>query len=348
MQVSAHAGRVVSSVSCEGRKRNYRAVNGAHERKLSDGMRIGLRAFMDAHDAIMRTHDRGTADHQLWVGGAVRSAMFGMLSREMKTLFRREMITPSVPTRSRVVPPSLNADAAFVNTLAKRVLERGRTKRYGISAGFVSQTALKTAVVGEAKRRTEGFIVSDSWIRQMATVRMASYLAGWAARLHDVGKLVVPSELLDPNIPLKVHEYAQIKRHTQDGHQMIAHYLRWPWDAVKTETDLHVMTTLYQLAQHVALTHHDRHLPGSARGETTSLIDGAVELGDLLALTSATTKVLDTSHAMLTRTFSRTLNGRGRTREGRLSPYEALAELSDNSEEFHPAVVEQMASGFTH
>ena len=96
-----------------------------------------------------------------------------------------------------------------------------------------------------------------------------------AATMHDIGKLLVPTEILEKPGRLTDEEYAIIKRHTTDGGRLLEN----------------VDGEIMQLSRTIALDHHERwDGRGYARGldgETISLEGRIVAVADVYdALTS--------------------------------------------------------------
>jgi len=96
-----------------------------------------------------------------------------------------------------------------------------------------------------------------------------------ASIMHDIGKLLVPTEILEKPARLTDEEFAEIKRHTTYGGQLLDH----------------VEGDVMALAREVALQHHERAdgkgYPRGLSGEDISLAGRIVAVADVYdALTS--------------------------------------------------------------
>jgi putative two-component system response regulator len=105
--------------------------------------------------------------------------------------------------------------------------------------------------------------------------RDAAHLIGHASRLHDVGKIGVPSELLATPGPLSGLERREVERHAEIGHYLLR------------GTGLELL----DLAATIALTHHERYdgtgYPRRLVGEETPLAGRITAIADVFdALTS--------------------------------------------------------------
>lgn len=96
-----------------------------------------------------------------------------------------------------------------------------------------------------------------------------------ACRLHDIGKLAVPTEILRKPGPLSTAERRVMERHTAAGHAILAN----------------AGSPLLDLAAEIALTHHEwvdgRGYPGAMQGDEIPLAGRIAAVADAFdALTS--------------------------------------------------------------
>jgi PAS domain S-box-containing protein len=115
------------------------------------------------------------------------------------------------------------------------------------------------------------------------TAEIAAYLAtrlGWskervmllraAVPMHDIGKLAIPERILRKPGPLDEEERAEMERHTEIGHRILA------------DSD----SELLQMAASIALTHHERYdgsgYPRGLVGEEIPLEGRIVAVADAL------------------------------------------------------------------
>lgn len=90
-----------------------------------------------------------------------------------------------------------------------------------------------------------------------------------AARLHDVGKVVVPDSVLRKTGPLTVEEYELMKAHTSMGHRILAA----------------TSTPMFQMAAEIAQSHHEwwdgGGYPLGIRGRSIALSGRVVSVADV-------------------------------------------------------------------
>ena len=87
-----------------------------------------------------------------------------------------------------------------------------------------------------------------------------------AARLHDIGKLLVPSEVLKKPTPLTDEEMAQVRQHTRLGVQIV------------TGLPLYQNETLIKYAVAICRSHHERW---RGEGYPDGLVGDAIPIVEL-------------------------------------------------------------------
>ena len=112
-------------------------------------------------------------------------------------------------------------------------------------------------------------VLSAKLAQQMGLPAGDIELIGRAAPLHDIGKIGTPDAILLKPAKLTSEEFERIKTHTTDGAHILANG----------------RTTLIQMAQQLALTHHERWdgsgYPSGLRGEEIPLVSRIVTVTDV-------------------------------------------------------------------
>ncbi len=141
----------------------------------------------------------------------------------------------------------------------------------------------------------------------------------YASPMHDIGKVVIPSEILQKRGPLTTEEFAVAKGHTTAG----AHILQGS------------TSTLLQLAEVIALTHHERHdgsgYPQRLRGDDVPMAGMIMNIADQYeALRSVRPYKPPLTHEIVVEIITR---GDGRTKPSHFHP-RVLEAFSDSAGRF--------------
>lgn len=142
-----------------------------------------------------------------------------------------------------------------------------------IIVSFAEITENKSGQTGQHIRRVSEY--SRALAKAMGYTDAETENLRLASIMHDIGKLLVPSEILEKPARLTDEEFAEIKKHTTYGGQLLDH----------VEGDVMV------LAREVALQHHERAdgkgYPAGLSGDDVSLAGRIVAVADVYdALTS--------------------------------------------------------------
>ena len=109
----------------------------------------------------------------------------------------------------------------------------------------------------------------------------------WAAPLHDIGKLRVPSEILNTDVPLTEEQWRIVRSHPIEGMKVSAQLVEWlgPWaNAIAhhhdpaAAGDERMFCALIGLADQAAYASLGSHAPAEHDAERTALLD-EVDLG---------------------------------------------------------------------
>ena len=105
-----------------------------------------------------------------------------------------------------------------------------------------------------------------------------SIYCNWQLRMHDVGKIATPSEILRKSGPLTPGEREEMKRHTTVVHEIL----------VDSESEL------LHLAATIALTHHERY---DGSGYPQGLVEEEIPLeGRITAIADVFDALLSDRH----------------------------------------------------
>lgn len=148
-------------------------------------------------------------------------------------------------------------------------------------------------------------------------------LIGWASSLHDIGKIVIPDNIILKASKLNSDEYEIIKSHTTKGAEIINKSIRLDNEA------------FYDYAYDIARHHHEKYdgngYPDGLKGEAISIAAQIVSLVDVYdALTS---KRVYKSAYSTDKSYQMILNGQG----GAFSP-KLLQAFTEVREEFEKIV----------
>ena len=150
------------------------------------------------------------------------------------------------------------------------VLCYGMERRVGETGLHMNGVGRLTALLlRQLLKRTDRYRLSADDIEMIAM----------AARLHDIGKLLVPSEVLKKPTPLTDEEMAQVRQHTRLGVQIL------------TGLPLYQNETLIKYAVAICRSHHERWrgegYPDGLVGDAIPIVAQVVSLADSYdALTS--------------------------------------------------------------
>ena len=152
----------------------------------------------------------------------------------------------------------------------------------------------------------------------------------YASPMHDIGKVVIPSEILGKPGPLTAEEFTIAKGHTTAG----AHILQGSSSA------------FLQMAEVIALTHHERHdgggYPRGLRGDEVPLAGMIMNIADQYeALRSVRPYKPPLTHERVIEILTR---GDGRTMPGHFHP-RVLEAFGDSTERFAAIFAEFEAEG---
>jgi hypothetical protein len=114
-------------------------------------------------------------------------------------------------------------EAAAVRNHAQR--DPSRHPRYTASQEAVLMALTQTAAARDEETHEHAYLVADLSLRLASAIGMTPRHAldiYWAARLHDVGKVVVPRGLLKRAGPLKPEEFDLVKEHSDAGAEIIS------------------------------------------------------------------------------------------------------------------------------
>jgi len=141
----------------------------------------------------------------------------------------------------------------------------------------------------------------------------------YASPMHDIGKVVIPSEILGKPGPLTAEEFTVAKGHTTAG----AHILQGSTSA------------FLQMAEVIALTHHERHdgggYPRGLRGDEVPLAGMIMNIADQYeALRSVRPYKPSLTHARVVEILTR---GDGRTEPSHFHP-RVLEAFADSTGRF--------------
>ncbi|HEY0780029.1 MAG TPA: HD domain-containing phosphohydrolase [Gemmatirosa sp.] len=222
-------------------------------------------------------------------------------AREQADLFRRQ-------SRNRETLQALNrAHRLFAQLRAQRDLADVGRKMSRLEGDFVGVARRWGESIEAADRYTQGHCqrVADLACLIAAEVGFDAQALFWfriGALLHDVGKLVVPAEILNKPGKLTDAEFALMRSHTTEGVRMLAD-VEFPWDV-----------------RPILESHHERW---DGRGYPHGLA------GDAIPLTARILCVADVYDALTSvRSYKRAL-----------SHDEAMAILrKDNGQAFDPGV----------
>jgi putative nucleotidyltransferase with HDIG domain len=174
-----------------------------------------------------------------WWGVLVGSALGAgwMVDRAVRrllpvaALLRLSIAFPDrAPSRFRV--------ALRATTLAglRRRLERGDLDHSPDQRDAVASLLALAAAMNAHDRRTRGHservrAIADLMGRELGLSEAERDRLRWAALLHDVGKLSVPTEVLNKTGELSAHEWDVVRRHPLEGMRIAHPLLRWlgPW-----------------------------------------------------------------------------------------------------------------------
>lgn len=137
----------------------------------------------------------------------------------------------------------------------------------------------------------------------------------WAVRLHDIGKLDIPIEILDKRGRLTDAEFEEMKKHTRYGAERIK--------------SLRLDHKMVSLAHDIALYHHERHDGMGYYGLKGNEIPSRVQLVQLCDIYDAVSAP---------RPY--------RTEKEQLTPYETMKNLLDRNGFLHGAVDQRFAKQF--
>ena len=165
---------------------------------------------------------------------AVALAVLALVDRAARkllplaTLLKLSMVFPDrAPSRFRVA-----RNAASVRTLQEQLAEareRGLTAEPMLAAETV--LTLITAL-GHHDRRSRGHservhVYAELLAEELDLPQYDRDRLRWAALLHDVGKLVIPTELLNKPAAPDDEEWHALRRHPKEGAELCAPLLEW-------------------------------------------------------------------------------------------------------------------------
>lgn len=153
----------------------------------------------------------------------------------LTVLLRMTMLFPdAAPSRLRTARRAGN-----VSELRRRVAEAGRDVAHA-DLGEVAELvlALSTALSNH-DRRTRGHsertrVYTDLIAEEMGLATPDRDRLRWAALLHDVGKLEVPTEILNKDSALDDDEWNLVKQHPVHGMRLVAPLVPWLGDWAET------------------------------------------------------------------------------------------------------------------
>jgi putative two-component system response regulator len=151
----------------------------------------------------------------------------------------------------------------------------------------------------------------------------------YASPMHDIGKVVIPSEILGKPGPLTAAEFTIAKGHTTAG----AHILQGS------------TSTFLQMAEVIALSHHERHdgggYPRGLRGDEVPLAGMIMNIADQYeALRSVRPYKPSLTHERVVEILTR---GDGRTMPSHFHP-RVLEAFADSTDRF-ARIFDEFASG---
>lgn len=204
-------------------------------------------------------------------------------SRELAELFRRE-------SRNAEMLQSLNlAHQLFGQLRARRDLADVDRRTARLEAEFIEVVRRWGSSIESKDRYTQGHCerVADFACALAARVGMDERSLFWfriGALLHDVGKLLIPAEVLNKPGRLDDEEWALVRRHPEAGVELLAG-IDFPWDV-----------------RPIVLSHHERWdgrgYPHGLAGEGIPLVARILTVADVYdALTSERSYKPAMSHA---------------------------------------------------
>lgn len=150
---------------------------------------------------------------------------------------------------------ALNVSKTFKTTLELEYKKKQEIKKLQLDLleTFANIIEWSDSYTGEHIKRTSKYVklIAEEFVRQNHYVEMLTpekiYLFTTAAPLHDIGKISVPTEILNKPGKFTDEEFAIMKRHAQTGYDIIA------TDLSKLEDKKYIET-----AEQMALFHHEK------------------------------------------------------------------------------------------
>ena len=203
---------------------------------------------LGAVDYISRPFDERTVQHRV-----SSNFMLSLRQQEMT-----EMLSSHISQKEK--------DNSLMIEILSHIVEfrNGESGMHVLHVNVITQMLLETLV-----KKTDKYPLSNQDIRMIAI----------ASSLHDIGKISVPSEILNKPGRFTPEEFAIMKNHTVEGAQML--------DAIPFHKDSELVKLGYQICR----WHHERYdgrgYPDGIKGDDIPIAAQVVAMADVYdALTS--------------------------------------------------------------